>query len=58
MSNPNQGTENVSAIPDPTTDEIKAAMGLAWDQGYRTAMFDKEYYSHNANPYKQAKDQK
>ena len=24
----------------------------AWDQGYKAAMFDKEYYSYNQNPYR------
>lgn len=22
-----------------------------WDEGYRAGLFDKEYYSHNPNPY-------
>ena len=26
----------------------------AWDKGYKTAMFDNEYYSHNQNPYRSA----
>lgn len=27
-------------------------LASAWDQGYKTAMFDKEYHSHNPNPYR------
>ena len=22
-----------------------------WDEGYKAGLFDKEYYSHNRNPY-------
>ncbi len=22
-----------------------------WDEGYKAGLFDKEYYSHNPNPY-------
>ena len=31
---------------------IRQAKEEAWDEAYKTAMFDKEYYSHNPNPYR------
>lgn len=48
----------VKAYPDCICDYCKDAdaalnlMAQAWDEGYKTAMFDKEYYSANANPYR------
>ena len=29
-------------------------MARAWDEGYKAAMFDKEFYSFNPNPYRSA----
>lgn len=27
-------------------------LAAGWDQGYKTGLFDKEYYSANPNPYR------
>ena len=40
-------------------EEVRAALEAAapymlagaWGQGYKAGLFDKEYYSHNPNPY-------
>jgi hypothetical protein len=45
--------EDVRAMLEAAAQHLMAA---AWDQGYKTAMFDREYYSANANPYRAAGD--
>lgn len=31
-------------------------MAAAWDQGYKTGLFDREFYSANPNPYRTSPD--